>query len=267
MQSPPSPIVFDIGGFALHYYGVIMFIAIVFALFVICFVARRYHKDVDTEVLLDVLPFVILAAILGARVYYVIMDFSYYSEHLQEIPAIWNGGMSIHGGILGGIISGFAIAKVKKISFLKYADVVSYGLILGQAIGRFGNYFNCEAFGKPCSIPLLKLFIPLSHRPDGFEHFEYFHPTFLYESIWDLFVFFVLFFVVRRIVTSNNLANGTIFCSYLILYSIGRFFIEWCRLDSVKDLFGLPIAQIVSIVVVFISILGLIILNKKENKS
>lgn len=266
MQSPPSPIIFDIGGFSLHYYGVIMFVAIVFALLVIRFVAHRYYKDIDTEVLLDVLPIVILASILGARVYYVIMDFSYYSKHLLEIPAIWNGGMSIHGGILGGVIAGLFIARIKKISFVKYADVVSYGLILGQAIGRFGNYFNCEAFGRPCSIPFIKLFIPLSHRPDGYENFEYFHPTFLYESIWDLFVFFVLFFVVRRLVCWKNMSSGTIFCTYLILYSIGRFFIEWCRLDSVKYLFGLPIAQVVSIVVIVVSSLLLVFLNKKENK-
>ncbi len=103
MQSPPSPIVFDIGGFAIHYYGVMMFAAIVFALFVIRFVSHRYYKDIDTEILLDVLPIVILSSILGARLYYVAMDFSYYSSHLLEIPAIWNGGMSIHGGILGGI--------------------------------------------------------------------------------------------------------------------------------------------------------------------
>lgn len=267
MQSPPSPIVFDIGVFSLHYYGVIMFVAIIFALFVIRFVAHRYYKDVDTEILLDVLPFVILSSILGARLYYVVMDFSYYSKHLPEIFAIWNGGMSIHGGILGGVLSGFIISKFKKISFFKYADVVSYGLILGQAIGRFGNYFNCEAFGKPCSIPFLKLFIPLIHRPMGYENFEYFHPTFLYESIWDLLVFIVLFFIVRRIVFVRNLSNGTVFCSYLILYSIGRFFIEWCRLDSVKDLFGLPIAQVVSVFVIVFSALLLIFLNKKENKS
>lgn len=261
MQSPPSSILFSIGSFHLHYYGVIMFLAILTAVFVMYFIAKKYDKDIDTEVILDILPPIILSAILGARLYYVLMDFSYYSNHPSEILAVWNGGMSIHGGIIGGVLAGIILAKIKKIPFLKYADVFAYGLVLGQAIGRFGNYFNCEAFGKPCSVPFLKLYIPTQFRPFGYEQFSYFHPTFLYESLWNVLVFLVLFLVIRKI---TGIKSGTIFFSYLILYSAGRFFIEWCRMDSVLNIFGIPIAQIVSIAVIFIACTGLIIIYKKK---
>lgn len=264
MQSPASSVVFEFGGYSLHYYGVIMFCAIITAVFVIHFVAKKYYKDVDTELVLDILPGIILFSLLGARTYYVLMDFSYYANHPAEIFAVWNGGMSIHGGIIGGVLSGLAYAKIKNFSFLKYADVFAYGLVLGQAIGRFGNYFNCEAFGKPCSIPYIKLFIPLQYRPFGFEEYSYFHPAFLYESLWDVFVFLMLFFVVRKFAALKKLSDGTVFFSYLLLYSIGRFFIEWCRLDSVRDFFGLPVAQIVSIAVIVLSSAVLLVLNGKK---
>ena len=266
MQSPPSSILFEVNGFCIHYYGVIMFLAIISALLVIRYIAKNFYRNVNTDIILDILPCIILFSILGARLYYVLMDFSYYSAHIVEIPAIWNGGMSIHGGILGGILSGLILAKIKKIDFLTYADVFAYGIVIGQAIGRFGNYFNCEAFGKPCSIPYLKLYIPEQFRPFGYELYDYFHPTFLYESLWDLLVFFILFFVVRKFVSVKNLSQGTIFFSYLILYSIGRFFIEWCRLDSVKNFGSVPVAQIVCVLTVLAGILFLFLLNRRRGK-
>lgn len=261
MISPKSSVLINIGDFSIHYYGVIMFAAIISALLIIRFIAKKYYKDIDTEIILDILPVIILSAILGARIYYVLMDLPYFSSHLNEIFAIWHGGMSIHGGILGGIISGAILAKIKKINFLKYADVFSYGIIIGQAIGRFGNWFNCEAFGKPCFIPVLKLFIPKEHRPFGYENFEYFHPTFLYESLWNIFVFIILFTVIRKI---PNIKEGTIFFSYLILYSIGRFFIEWCRIDSVRNILGLPVAQVVSVLIILVCSIILFFIYSKE---
>lgn len=264
MLSPSSSVIFKINGFSIHYYGVIMFFAIIAALFVIRAVVKKYYKDVDTNILLDVLPIVILFALVGARLYYVLMDFSYYLQYPSEIIAVWNGGMSIHGAILGGVLSGIVLSKIKNFSFFKYADVFPYGLAIGQAIGRFGNYFNCEAFGKPCDIPFLKLYIPLQHRPFGFEEYSYFHPAFLYESVWDVCVFLLLFFVIRRIVQCYNLNDGTVFFSYLVLYSFGRIFVEWCRIDSVKSFWGVPVAQIASITIIAVSVICLLVINKKK---
>ena len=261
MISPPSPILCTIGGFSIHYYGVFMFAAMIAAVKVITVISRKYYKDIDVETILDVFPIVIIFSIIGARMYYVLMDWAYYSHHLSEILALWNGGMSIHGGILGGVISGICYTLIKKNNFLKYADVFAYGLTIGQAIGRFGNYFNCEAFGKPCNIPFLKLYIPPEHRPLGFEEFSYFHPAFLYETLWNLLVFFVLFFFVRKYAQNKP---GIVFFSYLILYSTGRFFIEWCRLDSVKDIFGIPIAQLVSLIAAAVGVIGVFFCAKKK---
>ena len=263
MQSPPSSVALSIGSYDLHYYGIIMFAAIAAALFVIRAVAKKYYKDVSTDIIVDILPVIILCSILGARLYYVIMDFSYFSRHLNEIFAVWNGGMSIHGGILGGIISGLVMAKIKHIKFLKYADVFVYGIAIGPAIGRFGTWFNCEAVGRPCEIPFIKLFIPYAYRPAGFEQIEYFHPAFLYESLWDIFVFLILFFVIRKI---TGIKDGTIFFAYLILYSIGRFVIEWCRLDSVLNIAGIPVAQLVSFLAVMVSITGLVLIYKGKRQ-
>lgn len=266
MISPPSSVVLEINGFSVHYYGIIMFFAIIAALFVIRYVAKKYYKDVDTNVLLDVLPAVILFSLIGARLYYVLMDFSYYAKYPSEIIAVWNGGMSIHGAILGGIISGLVFSKIHHFSFLKYADVFPYGLAIGQAIGRFGNYFNCEAFGKPCDIPYLKLYIPMQHRPFGYEQYSYFHPAFLYESLWDICVFLLLFFVIRKLVQKYKLKDGTVFFSYLLLYSFGRIFVEWCRIDSVKSFWGIPVAQIASITIIAVSLIFLALLNKRKGK-
>lgn len=263
MQSPPSAILFSIGHFNFHYYGLIMFFAILSGIFVIARIAKKYYADVDIEVLLDILPVIILSAILGARLYYVIMDFSYYSRYPLEVFAVWQGGLSIHGALLGGVFAGFILSKKIKFSFLKYADIFAFGLLIGQAIGRFGNYFNCEAFGKPCDLPF-KLYIPESHRPLEYRDFEYFHPAFLYESIWNLLTFVILFYIFKKY---KNLKQGSIFFLYLLFYSVGRFMIEFIRVDSVVNIRGIPVAQFVSFWVIVISLCFILFLNFSQKKS
>lgn len=264
MQSPQSPIAFSIGQFDVHFYGIIMFFAILFGIGAMFAIAKRYYREVDTEKILDILPVIIISAILGARIYYVLMDIQYYAKHLNEIFAVWRGGLSIHGALIGGITAGIILTKKHKLKFLKYADVFAYGLLIGQATGRFGNYFNCEAFGLPTNLPF-GLFIPTVYRPYEYLHFEYFHPTFLYESIWNILVFFILLFGIRKI---PKIADGTVFFSYLILYSAGRFFIEFLRIDSVLDVFGVPVAQLVSGFAIILGILFLIMINyHNKNKN
>src|SRR5574344_1549892 len=167
--------------------------------------------------------------------------------------------MSIQGGILGGLIFGVFYAKQHNLPILKLCDVFSYGLCLGQAIGRWGNFFNSEAFGLPTNC-FCKLFIPISHRPIDFLQYSYFHPTFLYESICDFLIFLILFFCVRKLVLlkfMNKNSDGMIFFSYLILYSLVRIFIETLRIDSVLNLFGIPIAQIFCVFTILFGIMGI----------
>lgn len=178
---------------------------------------------------------------------YVIFQWSDYAGHPGEIFAIWKGGIAIHGAIIGGLVATLLFSSWHRISFWKLVDVVAPSLILGQAIGRWGNFFNSEAFGAPTNLPW-KLFIPIPQRPLGFEGFEYFHPTFLYESLWNLSVLSLLLTLFHRACKPNSqIKDGTIFLVYLVTYSIGRFWIEGLRTDSLMLFNLLRIAQVISL--------------------
>lgn len=260
---PPSSVAFSVFGYDIKFYGIMLFLGMVFGIFTTYVISKKYYKNVNLDVLIDFLPFLIIFSIIGARIYYVLLSYSYYVRFPQEIFAVWHGGISIHGAILGGLITGIIYFKyIKKIPLLPYADVVSYGLAIGQAIGRWGNFFNQEAFGLPCNFPW-KLYIEPVYRPAELAQYAYFHPAFLYESIWDIFVFMILFFVVRKWAKNRP---GIIFFSYLPLYSIGRIFIENIRTDSVLNVQNVPIALIVSILTIFISIFALIFITFKNKK-
>lgn len=262
MLSPESAVALNIGNFPLKFYSITMFLAILSGSILSCFIAKKYYKEINIEKFLDMLPIVVISAILGARLYYVILDWGYYSNNLTEIFAIWNGGLSIHGGIIGGFLSGYLYIKKHSLNLWKYADIFTYGLVLGQIIGRLGNFFNIEAFGKPCSFSeILCLYVPLEKRPVGYTHFEFFHPTFLYEMTWNTFVLLVLFFGIRKF-TKN--IDGLIFFSYLILYSLGRFFIEGLRLDSILTFGNFHIAQLVCVLIILLSVFMISILKLKD---
>lgn len=263
MLSPESAVAFNIGSFEIRYYGLIMLCSIVLGGVLIYFTAKKYYPEVNRAKLFDILPMIILWAILGARMYYIALDWDYYCQHIAEIPAIWHGGLSIHGALLGGIISGAYYLVKNKLNFWMYADLIIYGVVLGQIAGRLGNYFNVEAFGKPCSNEVLCLFIPPGFRPSQYLSYEYFHPAFMYEMIWNAFVLLILLFVVRKYAKQRY---GIVFFSYLILYSIGRLLIEGLRIDSVLNVGGFHIAQIVSIILILAGIIGNIILLRCPTK-
>jgi phosphatidylglycerol:prolipoprotein diacylglycerol transferase len=198
----------------------------------------------------------VIGAIPAARLYYVLFQWSEYSQHPERIIAIWQGGIAIHGAIIGGIIAALIFARLKKISFWQLTDLVAPSLILGQAIGRWGNFFNSEAFGRPTDLPW-KLYIPPDRRPVDLVNFEYFHPTFLYESLWNLMVFALLLTLFFRALSKqSSLKVGTLFLVYGIAYSLGRFWIEGLRTDSLM-LGPLRMAQMVSLGGMTLGLLGL----------
>lgn len=249
----PSSIAFQMGQIVVYWYGVCMAFAIFCGLFFSSYILKKYHKNIDIERFYDLVFYVILGGILGARLYYVLCDFSYFYTHLTEIFMFWHGGLSIHGAILGGILSGSFYMKQKKMNFLLFADIIVLGVCLGQIIGRMGNFFNSEAFGSPTNLPW-KLFIPLANRPLGYENFLYFHPTFLYEMILNSGILLCLFAIGRYF---NFKKNGVLFFSYLLLYSIVRIFIENIRIDSILDIQGVPIAIIMSCALGMVGFFGL----------
>lgn len=259
----PGEIAFSFSFISIRYYGIIMALSILVGIASALLITKKFYPELDSDVIYDISPHIIIGAIIGARLYYCFLSWGYFLRNPLEIIQLWHGGMSIHGGILGGLIAGILYAKRHKLLVLKLCDIFSYGLVLGQALGRWGNFFNSEAFGRPTE-SFLKLYIPIYKRPIAFMQYDYFHPTFLYESILNIGIFLLLFFVVRRYAEEKN---GAIFFTYLILYSFIRLFVEQFRIDSVLNIAGIPIAQIVSLIVIFVSLPCLIVIlfKKKGN--
>jgi phosphatidylglycerol---prolipoprotein diacylglyceryl transferase len=230
LPSPPSPVIFEVGPFALRWYG--LFIALGIAAATWLTVRELNRRGYDGAMALDALFFIVPLGFIGARAYHVITDYDLYDGNPHSffpgVFEVWNGGLGIYGGVIGGFLGLLIFARLRGISALAFADAVAPGLVLAQAIGRFGNYFNQELFGRPSDLPWAIEIAP-ENRPPQFNDAASFHPTFLYESIWDVLVCLILLFVARRF--ANSLKNGDIFLLYVCLYSVGRFFVETLRVD------------------------------------
>ena len=228
LPSPPSPVIFEAGPFALRYYGLCIALGIALATWM---TARELtRKGYDSALAIDALFFVVPLGFIGARVYHVLTDYELYSKDpFPGVFEVWNGGLGIYGAVIGGFLGVLLFARVRGISPLAFADAAAPGLVLAQAIGRFGNYFNQELFGRPSDLPWAIEISP-ENRPPGFKDAVSFHPTFLYESIWDILVCLILLYVARRF--AHSLKNGDILLLYVCLYSVGRFFVEMLRIDQ-----------------------------------
>jgi phosphatidylglycerol---prolipoprotein diacylglyceryl transferase len=227
LPSPPSPIIFEVGPFALRYYGV--FIALGIAVGTWLTGRELERKGYDRALALDSLFFVVPLGFIGARIYHVITDYDLYRD--DPFPAVFmvqNGGLGIYGAVVGGFLGLLIFSYFRDISPLAFADAAAPGLILAQAIGRWGNYFNQELFGRPSDLPWAIRIAP-ENRPVGFEDATAFHPTFLYESIWNALMCLVLLWVARRF--ADRLKSGDVMLLYVSLYSVGRFFVEALRID------------------------------------
>lgn len=246
-------------GLNIRYYSLMFFCAILSAFLICVFLIKKCQNEkITLNFFYDLFPIVVLFGILGARLCYVLSSLSYYSKNPFEIFAIWHGGISIQGGILFGVLAGFVFSKIKKVPFLALADVLIPALPLAQSIGRWGNYFNQEAFGTPTNLPW-GLFIEPKFRPFEYMNFEYFHPTFLYESILDFVIFLILLCLAKE-----HKTNGQIFFLYFVLYAIVRFLIEGIRIDSVLNIGAFPIAQVVSVIMFLVGLIGLIWVKKND---
>ena len=256
-----SQVICTVFGINIYYYGVILALAIVAGSFLSDFYAQKFF-GLKKETIIDLSPYLIIFGILGARAYYCLLNYDFYLRFPTEILAIRHGGISIHGALIGGLIGLIIYAKRHKLSISKLCDSVVMGLPMAQAIGRWGNFFNSEAFGLPTNLPW-KLYIAPQYRPIPFTENEYFHPTFLYESILDLCIFGILLYIAKR---NLNKKSGNLTLIYLILYSIARIGVETLRLDSVRDVLGIPVAIFVSTSIIILASVALIVRNlaKKE---
>lgn len=260
MFQSPSEIAFSLLGFPIYWYGIILALAILVGVYTAFMLYKNFYDKEKAFLIIDFSPVVILVGILGARLYYCLVNYSYYLYNPTEILNIRQGGLSIHGMIIIGILVLFYFSKRYKIEFFKLLDSFFVGTALAQSIGRWGNFFNSEAFGTPTNLPW-KLYIPLEHRPSQFINFEYFHPTFLYESILDFIIFLVLLSIFKKF----SKTPGVIACIYLILYSFARIFVEHYRVDSVLNIDGIPVAQLMSLILIsFASLVLIFILTRKH---
>jgi phosphatidylglycerol:prolipoprotein diacylglycerol transferase len=255
MLESPGSIIFQLGPLTVRWYGVMIAIGFLCATYFAARLARRWHLSADQIVNLILIVFI--GGIVGARLYFVALTWSDFQLHPEEIFQTWRGGMSIHGGFIGGVIAGWVYCRLQKLPFLTCCDLGAACVGLGQAIGRWGNFFKSEAFGRPVSPDyFLKLYIPPERRPPQYAMNNYFHPTFLYESVWDLAVFCILyFFLADRL---RQYPGLTFFC-YIALYSIGRLLIEPLRLDSLPA-FGMPAPILASAIMLFLACLAIVLL-------
>lgn len=248
-----NPVAFKLGPISVAWYGILIAIGIVLAFLVVQ--REMVKRGMDQEFLTDLLIWAVPISIISARIYYVMFTWDFYKDHPDQIIQIWNGGIAIHGALIGAFLTTYIYTKKKGISFWKVVDIAAPGILIGQIIGRWGNFVNQEAHGGPVSQHFLENtiipdWIMKQMTIDGVTY----HPTFLYESLWNI-VALIILLLLRKVA----LKRGEMFLFYLVWYSAGRFFIESMRTDSLYVIGELRAAQLVSIITIIVAVLIFIV--------
>ncbi len=248
---------FAVGPLYIRFYGIILMLGAVAGAWLASFEGRR--RGQDPEIVWDLLVYLIIGGVIGARLWHIFtpppssieqgITTAFYLTHPLDAVAVWKGGLGIPGAVLGGALALLFYTRRNSLSFLEWADIAAPCVALGQAIGRFGNFFNQELYGAPTNLPW-KLYIDPVHRLTGFEQFEYFHPLFLYESVLNIFNMVFLLWLARRY--KNWLMTGDVFLVYLITYPVIRFFLDFLRLDA-SEIAGINANQTLMAVVAVVS--------------
>lgn len=260
----PDSILISIGPLNIYYYGVLIVIGILLGIIISVKLASYYN--ISKETVIDSAFYLIIFGLLGGRLYHIFLELPYYIENPLNIFKIWQGGLAIHGGIIAGIIATYYFAKKNRLSPILLASIYAPALALAQAVGRWGNYFNQELYGVPTDLPW-GIPIQYAHRISSFTDFEFFHPTFLYESIGNFVIFLILilahYFFLSKKKTDFNYIIALL---YLVLYSVLRFVLEFIRIDKTPDFFGLRVPQIASIIIIIAAFYYLISRSLKNLK-
>lgn len=235
----PEGIPIHLGNFSyiIHFYGIILMLGTVAGAYLATGEAKR--RDNDPDIIWDMLIYLLIGGIVGARLWHIFsppptslahgVTTAYYLTHPLAAIAIWNGGLGIPGAVIGGVLVMYWYARKHHLSFPEWLDIVAPGIALGQAIGRWGNFFNQELYGAPTNLPWA-IYIDPQHRMSGFADQAYYHPLFLYESLWNLANMILLLWLGRRF--SDRLKRGDLFLIYVLNYAIGRFLLDFLRLDA-----------------------------------
>lgn len=258
---------FMIGSFKIYFYSLLIISGVLAAVWLSIIEAKR--RKLDPELVWDMVPWLLIAGIIGARLWHVLtpsvsmgVTASYYFQHPLEIFATRKGGLGIPGAVIGGALGLLLYCRYKKLKFGTWADIISPGLALAQAVGRWGNFFNQELYGSPTALPW-KLFIDEAHRLPEYMNVAYYHPMFLYESLWNLLNMFLLLYLGRCYL--RKLFPGDLFAVYLIVYAVGRFALEFMRLDP-SFVGGVNANQALMIAVAIGAAVFLLLRHKKKAK-
>ncbi|MDD3711391.1 MAG: prolipoprotein diacylglyceryl transferase [Patescibacteria group bacterium] len=262
----PNSVMISWGFLKIYWYGFFIVLGMFLAFSLSLFLAKKYRIKKDT--IIDLAFYLIIFGIIGARIYDIFLEWRYYIKNPIDAFKIWQGGLAIHGAILAGLITLWFFVKRVKIDsfknfnqwtkFFKLTAIITPGLALAQAIGRWGNYFNQELFGRPTDLPW-GIYISPGNRPFTYLNNSFFHPTFLYESLGNFIIFLILISIHLLIIKKNkvNFKNDFLITSlYLFLYSILRFSLEFIRIDFAPEIFGLRFPQFVSIIIVIVIIIS-----------
>ncbi len=263
----PSRVLVSFGPITIYWYGLCI-VSGILAAFAVALILSDYYR-LNKNNVFDLVFWLIISGIIGARAYHVVLEWPYYQVRPAEIIKIWHGGLAIHGAILAGLGALLLLAKHYQINFWLLAAILAASLPLGQAIGRWGNYFNQELFGRPTNLPWGIAIAP-ANRPPGLENFKYYQPTFLYESLGNLAIFIFLLWLHKRLSKNHQLAKKSaqlVVFSYLGLYSLLRFSLEYLRLDRTPVVLGWRWPQIISLFFLILSALFLFYFWRQKKKA
>lgn len=250
-----NPIAFSVGSFSVYWYSLCILLAFTLG-FILAKIEIKRHPEILPTFFYDYFFYLVPIVIIGARLYYVLFEWNYYKSNLLEILQVWNGGLAIHGGVIAGIIFTYFYTRKYKINIFRFMDIVVPSLVLGQAIGRWGNFFNQEAYGPVVDLKFLKDihlpdFIINGMKINGLYH----HPTFFYESM-TCFICFVIIILLQKLY--KKLKVGTLVGIYFIIYGTERFIVEGLRQDSLM-LGSIRVAQLVSVIMVLVGIVFIVL--------
>jgi phosphatidylglycerol---prolipoprotein diacylglyceryl transferase len=258
---------FSLGPLYVRFYGIILMLGAVAGAWLATREAKR--RGYEPEIVWDLLTYLLIGGIIGARIWHILtpppssgITAAWYLTHPLDALAVWKGGLGIPGAVIGGMIVLYFYTRRHKLNFAQWADICAPSLALGQAIGRWGNFFNQELYGAPTNLPW-RLYIDPEHRLANYQSVEYYHPLFLYESLWNLGNMFLLLWLSRRF--GDRLKNGDLFLIYLIIYPVGRFLLDFLRLDA-SMVAGININQTVMAVVAVLATAALLWRHRQDTR-